>query len=65
MTANFIIRGQILYNCLTKWCRNPEKVKEVIRLFHIWSIQHQWCADNETREWVKEDIEKIKKDLGI
>ena len=22
-------------------------------------------ADNETREWVKEDIEKIKKDLGI
>lgn len=50
---------------ITKWCRNPQRVKEVIRRFHIWSIQHQWCADNETREWVKEDIEKIKKDLGI
>lgn len=50
---------------ITKWCRNPKRVKEVIRRFHIWSLNHQWRADDETREWVKENIQKIKKDLGI
>lgn len=50
---------------ITEWCTNPQRLKEVYRKFHIWSLQHQWCADDETREWVKEDIEKIKKNLGI
>ena len=50
---------------ITEWCRNPQRVKEVIRRFHIWSLKHQWYADDETRQWVEENFEKIKKDLGI
>lgn len=47
------------------WCRNPQRVREVIRKFHIWSINHQEYADEETRQYVKENIEDIKKNLGI
>ena len=50
---------------ITKWCRNPQRVKEVIRRFHIWSLNHQYYADEQTREWVEENIEQIKKDLDI
>lgn len=50
---------------ITEWCRNPQRVKEVIRRFHIWSLKHQWCADNETREWVEDNIDDIKKKLNI
>lgn len=50
---------------INEWCRNPQRVKEVIRRFHIWSLNHQNRADNQTRQWVKENFEKIKKDLGI
>lgn len=50
---------------INEWCRNPKRVKEVIRRFHIWSLNHQNRADDETREMVKENFEKIKKDLGI
>lgn len=50
---------------ITEWCRNPKRVKEVIRRFHIWSLNHQWCADDETRAWVEENIEEIKEKLNI
>ena len=50
---------------ITEWCRNPQRVKEVIRRFHIWSLQHQYYADEQTREWVEENLEQIKKDLNI
>lgn len=50
---------------ITKWCRNPQRVKEVIRQFHIWSLNHQYYADEQTRQWVAENIEEIKKDLDI
>lgn len=50
---------------ITEWCRNPQRVKEVIRRFHIWSLNHQRFADEQTRQWVKEHIEEIKKDLDI
>lgn len=50
---------------ITKWCRNPQRVKEVIRRFQIWSLNHQYYADEQTREWVEENIEQIKKDLDI
>jgi hypothetical protein len=50
---------------INAWCRNPKRVKEVIRRFHIWSLKHQWCADDETRQWVEENIEEIKEKLNI
>lgn len=27
-------------NGINEWCRNPQRVKEVIRRFHIWSLKH-------------------------
>lgn len=48
-----------------KWCTNPLRVEQAIRNYHIWCLKHQKYADEETRQWVKENIEQIKKDLDL